>query len=356
MILNVVKIFLPAVIAFVIGVGITPLLTNFLYRHEMWKKKVGKTALDGNTATVFNELHKHKETGTPRMGGIVIWLSAAVTITGIWFISKVIPTDTNIKLDFLSRSQTWLPLTTLLIGALCGLMDDYLEVKGTGTYMSGGLPLRHRLAIVGIVGILCGSWFFFKLDVTSIGLPLIGELFLGWLIIPLFALVTVGIYSGGVIDGLDGLAGGIFAAIFSSYAAISFFQNQINLAALCLTIVGGILAFLWFNIPPARYYMTETGTMALTITLAVVAFMTDSLGGGYGVIVLPLIALPLVITSLSVIIQIMSKKFRGKKFFLIAPIHHHFEALGWQAYKVTMRFWIIGVVCAILGFVLAVIG
>lgn len=122
-------------------------------------------------------------------------------------------------------------------------------------------------------------------------------------------------------------------------------------------VVGGILAFLWFNIPPARFYMSETGTMGLTLTLAVVAFMTDSLGRGYGVLALPIIGIPLVLASASVIIQILSKKFRkGKKVFLVAPIHHHFEAKGWPSYKVTMRFWIISVVFAILGVTLAIIG
>jgi len=145
--------------------------------------------------------------------------------------------------------------------------------------------------------------------------------------------------------------------MFASYAGIAFYQDQINLATFCAVILGGILAFLWFNIPPARFYMSETGSMALTITLAVVAFMTDSLGGGHGVLVLPVIAMPLIVTSLSVIIQILSKRFRGgKKVFLVAPIHHHFEALGWPSYKVTMRFWIIGIVFAIFGLILGIMG
>jgi len=160
-----------------------------------------------------------------------------------------------------------------------------------------------------------------------------------------------------VIDGLDGLSGGIFASMFAAYMGIAFYQQQINLAAFCAVIVGGILAFLWYNIPPARFYMTETGSMGLTITLAVVAFMTDSISGGYGVLVLPIIALPLVLTSLSVVLQVLSKKFRGgKKIFLVAPLHHHFEAIGWPAYKVTMRYWILGVIFALLGTVLALIG
>ena len=250
-----------------------------------------------------------------------------------------------------------LPLFTLIAGSLVGLFDDLLEVKGSGSHIAGGLSLKKRLLIVCSIGIVVGSWFFFKLDVSTLGLPGGHELYLGWLFIPLFAVITMAIYSGGVIDGIDGLAGGIFAIIYSAYAGIAFYQQQINLAAFCLVVVGGILAFLWFNIPPARFYMSETGSMGLTITLAVVAFMTDSIGEGYGVLILPIVAMPLVITTASVIIQVLSKKFRnGKKIFLVAPIHHHFEAKGWPAYKVTMRFWIIGVVFALSGVILALIG
>ena len=163
-------------------------------------------------------------------------------------------------------------------------------------------------------------------------------------------------YLGGVIDGLDGLAGGVFAVAFSSYAGIAFSQGQIDLAAFCGAIAGGILSFLWFNIPPARFYMSETGTMALTLTLTVVAFMTDKLGGGHGLLVLPLIAFPLIATTFSDIIQLGSKKLRnGKKVFKIAPLHHHFEAIGWPAYKVTMRFWIISVICGIVGLILGLV-
>ena len=181
------------------------------------------------------------------------------------------------------------------------------------------------------------------MDVSTIWLPIVGDLFIGWLIVPLFIIVALGIYSGGVIDGIDGLSGGVFAAMFSAYAGIAFYQQQIDLSAFCAVVVGGILAFLWFNIPPARFYMSETGMMGLTIALSIVAFMTDSLGDGHGLIVLPIIALPLVITTLTNIIQVVSKKYRGKKVFLVAPIHHHFEALGWPPYKVTMRYCVLSV-------------
>jgi len=353
MITDIVKIFIPATLSFIAGIAVTPIISNFLYANQMWKKKAGKISLDGTEAKIFNELHKTRETGTPKMGGVVIWLSVIVVTIGLWMLAVVIPNEITLKLDFLSRNQTWIPLFTLIIGALVGLVDDYMDITSSRNGLSGGLSLAKRLLVVAIVAAFCALWFYFKLDVNSINIPLIGELYLGILFIPLFIMVTLALYSGGVIDGIDGLAGGIFAAIFSAYAGIAFFQNQINLAALCATIVGAILAFLWFNIPPARFYMSETGSMALTVTLAVVAFMTDNLGEGYGLIVLPIIALPLVLTTLSNIIQIASKKIRGKKVFHVAPLHHHFEALGWPAYKVTMRYWVISIVVAIVGLIVA---
>ncbi len=354
MIIDIIKVLIPSVLTFATGIAITPILTSQLYKHKAWKKKAGKTDLSGNATPLFNELHKDREVKVPRMGGIVIWLSAAITIFVLWALARIFPTDILQKIDFLSRSQTWIPLAALLIGGLMGLVDDFLEIT-TG---EGGLSLRKRLLIVAVVGLLAGSWFYFKLDISSIGLPgTLGEIPLGIFFIPLFMIVTMAIYSGGVIDGIDGLAGGIFATIFAAYGGIAFYQQQLDLAAFCALISGGTLAFLWFNIPPARYYMSETGSMGLTLTLAVVAFMTDKLGDGYGLLVLPIIALPLFATSLSNIIQVLSKKLRnGKKVFLIAPIHHHFEAKGWPAYKVTMRFWVIGVICAVLGLILALVG
>ena len=356
MILDIVKVFFPLTLAFAIGIALTPIITHFLYSRKMWKKKAGKRAPDGSETPIFNKLHEGREVGIPKMGGAIIWLSSLATILIMWLLAKLFPGDITNKLTFLSRNQTWIPLVTLLIGGIVGFIDDYLDVKGSGDYLAGGLSLKKRLAIVGGVALLVALWFYFKLGVSSVGFPFIGAFSVGWLIIPFFILVALAIYSGGVIDGVDGLAGGIFAIIFAAYTAIAFSQQQINLAAFCALLVGGILAFLWFNIPPARFYMSETGTMGLTVTLTVVAFMTDSLGGGHGVFVLPIIAMPLVFTTLSDIIQMMSKSLRRKKVFLVAPLHHHFEALGWPPYKVTMRYWVIGVVCAIVGMILALIG
>ncbi len=356
MIINIIKIFGPSTLSFLIGILITPAITHYLYKHRAWKKKAGKVGMDGEKAEIFSKLHQDKEVGTPRLGGIVIWASVLCTAGLLWLIAIFFPSPLASKLDFVSRSQTWIPLATLLLGALIGMTDDLMEINSIQGQKAGGMSLKKRLLVVTSAGLLCGLWFYNKLNVDSIGLPFGDSIYLGWVFVPLFAVVMLFIYSGGVIDGIDGLSGGVFATIFCSYAGIAFAQNQIDLAAFCAVIVGGILAFLWFNIPPARFYMSETGSMALTVTLTVVAFMTDNLGGGYGLIILPIVALPLVITSLSVIIQVFSKKFRGKKVFLVAPLHHHFEALGWPRYKITMRYWVLSIIVGIIGLCLALIG
>jgi len=350
MILNVLKVFAPSAISFTIGIAITPMLTYYLYKHRMWKKRSGKRALDGADTPIFNGLHKKREVGTPRMGGIIIWASTLATIGAIWLISILFPSDLTQKLDFLSRNQTWLPLFMLMVGSFIGLIDDWMQVRDREGYI-GGLSFWKRLFVVVLLGLAGAWWFYARLEMSSVHLPFYGDIFLGIYFIPFFVVVMLALFSSSVIDGLDGLAGGVMAAIFASFAGIAFFQNQIDLAAFCLVVLGGILAFLWFNIPPARFYMSETGILGLTTTLTVVAFLTDS------VLVLPVIALPLLITSFSVIIQLLSKRFRhGKKVFLVAPLHHHFEAIGWPPYKVVMRYWVISIVMAIIGMIIAIIG
>ena len=351
MTISVVKVFFPLAIAFFVGIAITPILTHYLYKYKMWKKKARTLGLGGGGTPIFNNLHKEKEVGTPRMGGIIIWVSVLATVTLLWIIAKLFPGEVTQKLNFLSREQTWLPLFTLVAASLVGLVDDILVIYGRGGYIAGGLSLRVRIGIVLLIGLIGGWWFFDKLDVSSIHIPFDGDLDLGILIIPLFMITMLAIFSGGVIDGIDGLAGGIMTAIFSAYAGIAFFQNQIDLAAFCAVVAGGTLAFLWFNIPPARFYMSETGMLGLTTTITVIAFLSKN------VLVLPIIALPLFLASISVILQVLSKKLRnGKKIFLVAPIHHHFEALGWPSYKVTMRFWVISIFFAVIGMIIALIG
>lgn len=353
---DIIKVFIPATASFAVGILFAPILTHYLFKHRVWKKVVSKTALDGTPAVEFERLrttvHTGTETSTPRMGGVLIWATATFVTVGLWFLARVVPVPLFEKLDFLSRSQTWIPLFTLLAGALMGFVNDMLDIHPSG---ERGVSLRMRLLFVTLVSAFIGWWFYMKLGVTAIGIPGDGTFTVGILIIPLFILVTLGLYAGGVIDGIDGLSGGVFSAAFMAYAGIAYFQNQINLAAFSATLTGAILAFLWFNVPPARFWMTETGTMGLTMTLAVIAFMTDTPGNGYGIAALPIIAFPLVVTVLSNIIQVTSKKLRDKKVFRIAPLHHHFEAIGWPAYKVTMRYWIISIICAIVGMTVALL-
>ena len=306
--------------------------------------------MGGVETPIFNSLHKEREVGTPRMGGIIIWASVLITIIIIWLISLFFPGPVTEKLNFLSQNQTWIPLFTLITASFVGLIDDLLQVKGGGGYVAGGLSLKKRIVLVLLIGLVGACWFYFKLDTSAIVVPFYGEFNLGPLFIPFFMIVMLAIFSGGVIDGIDGLSGGIMASIFAAYTGIAFAQNQIDLAAFSAAIIGGILAFLWFNIPPARFYMTETGMLGLTATLSVVAFLTKA------VVVLPIIAFPLIVTSASDIIQILSKKYRGKKVFLVAPLHHHFEAIGWPPYKVTMRFWILGIMFATVGMIISITG
>ncbi len=353
---DIIKVFIPATASFAIGIMCAPLLTHYLFKYKVWKKTAGKTALDGTPAVEFEKLrmtvHTGTETRTPRMGGILIWASVAIVTLGVWSLARFAPTPLTTKLDFLSRSQTWIPFFTLIAGGLMGFMNDLFDIQPSG---ERGLSLRTRLVFVTIVSSFVGWWFYAKLGMTAIGILGDGTLTIGALIIPLFIIISLGIYAGGVIDGIDGLSGGVFGSAFMAYAGIAYFQNQIDLAAFSATLAGAILAFLWFNIPPARFWMTETGTMGLTMTLAVIAFMTDTPGDGYGIAALPIIAFLLVITVLSNIIQVVSKRFFGKKVFRIAPLHHHFEAIGWPPYKVTMRYWIISIVLAIIGMTIALI-
>lgn len=350
MITDVIKILVPTAIAFVVGIAITPVVTNFLYKHKMWKKISVVHALGGGEATISGNLHKDEERKTPRMGGIVVWGSVIITIGILWILSFFFPSQITGKLNFLSRNQTWLPLFILIAGALCGLVDDYLVCRDAGRYKGGGLSLATRLFFVFLLGALGAWWFYEKLGMNSIHIPFWGDLYMGIFFVPLFILFTIGMYSGGIIDGIDGLSGGVFATIYFAYTIIAFASGQIDLAAYASVVVGGLLAFLWFNIPPARFFNSETGTMALTTSLVVVIFLTKA------VVPSLIIAFLLIATSASSLIQILSKKYRGKKVFIVAPLHNHLQAKGWPPYKVTMRYWVVSMILAVVGVIVALVG
>ncbi len=325
----------------------------------MWKKTArnidGEHPSDEMSAE-FKRItngHTEVELHTPRVGGMIIWASICLSALILFLIPTFFPNDVSQKLNFVSKEQTLLPFVALMIGAMLGLLNDILTIRVSKGIFAHGLPRRYMLSMIGLAGLLFAFWFFLKLGDAQIFVPFIHQnLYLGVWFVPVFFLVFMGTFSSGVIDGIDGLAGGVMAMIFASLSIISFFQNQIDIAAFCLVVSGAILSFLWFNIPPARFWMGETGMLGLLFALVVVSFLTDT------VLILPIIAFPLVITALSSAIQILGKKWFGPvrgKVFRVAPLHHHFEAIGWSREKITMRYWIISTMFAVVGVLVALI-
>jgi phospho-N-acetylmuramoyl-pentapeptide-transferase len=353
---NVIRLLILSALSAIISFILAPFLIKFLNKIQFWKKSARTKTITNEEATVFHSLHKEREVSVPRGGGVLIWLSVLIIIF-LFFILSFLPNPWWLKnVNFLSRNETWLPLFTLVVASIVGLVDDGLTVFGKGKYVGGGISFKRRLAIVVLIGLIGGWWFYFKLGWNTIHIPLIYnfpegiDLFIGAWYIPLFILVMLACWAGGVVDGLDGLSGGIFSSIFGAFSIIAFTQGKVDLATFCAIIGGSLFAFLWFNIPPAKFYMGETGILGLTSTLAVISFLTDS------VFVLPVIAGVLIIEVGSIILQLFSKKYFHKKIWHCTPIHHHFEAKGWPAYKVTMRFWIVGIVFAVLGVAIRLLG
>lgn len=344
LVIKVGRVIVVATITFLVAFGMTPILTHFLYKYRF-----GKNIRSTGETPIYSQLHA-KKAGTPVGGGIVVW--GAVTLMAIlfWLIDLIWPTWVTDQLNFLSRAQTLLPLGALIGSAVVGLIDDYLNVKQIGP-SGGGLNMRHRLLLYTMVAAIGAWWFYSKLNWSVLHVPYFGDYEIGVWYIPLFLFVIVATaFSVNESDGLDGLAGGILLFCYGAYAALAFAMDRIELAIFCAAIGGGLLAFLWFNVHPARFFMGDTGAMSLGTTLGIIAMLTNS------ALVLPIIAFPLVIESGSVIVQVLSKKFRRKKIFLSAPIHHHFEAIGWPETKVTMRFWIIAAVSAAIGLLVGLLG
>jgi len=339
---EIIKIFTLTTISFMVAFAWTPLLSHFLFKYRLGK------SIRSEGAPIFAKLHKHKE-GTPTMGGILIWMTVLAVTFFFSYAGTIDGAPTWLRqFNFLTREQTLLPLGVLVASALVGLLDDWFNISNQGGGKGGGLTVGHRLIIFTMIAAVGAWWFFFKLGWDVIHIPFVGTFGIGWWYIPFFIFVIVATaFSVNTVDGLDGLAGGIVLSSFASVGAIAFLQQNYNLVALCGVIVGALLAFLWFNIPPARFFMGDTGSMSLGVTLGVVALLA------HAEFLLPIIGLLLVIESCSVIAQIFSKKVLGKKILLSAPLHHHLEAIGWQESKVVMRFWVISGVTSVLGLILA---
>lgn len=350
--INALKIFLPAVTAFTIGIFITPLATHYFYKYKMWKKVSREKNIINDENNKFAKIHDvASEVSTPRVGGMIIWISVILTVAAVLIADYFLGNELTQKLNFISRNQTLLPFISLIVASIIGLADDFLQIFGVGKWSKDPMVLRYlKITVILLLGLIIGLWFYVKLGVSSLYIPWVGYISLGYLFIPFFMLVMLSLWSTSIIDGIDGLSGGVLGTIFMAYTLIAYFNNQLDIATFCGVVTGAILAFLWFNIPPARFYMGETGMIGLTVTISVIAFLTDT------VLLLPIIAFPLVITSLSAFIQILSVKLRhGKRVFLIAPLHHHFEAKGWPKYKVTMRYWIISIITSVIGVIVSII-
>ena len=338
------KIFALTSLAFIFALAVTPLFTRFLY-----KNKLGKQIRDDGTTPLFTEMHKHKA-GTPTMGGILVWGTLVILIFVFWFFDRVSHIDIFNDFDFYSRKETLLPLGALIGASMVGLVDDWLDINHRG-HNGRGLRFRFKLVLYSIVAAIGAWWFYFKLGFNTVSVPFAGVWHLGWLFIPVFILVVIATsFSVNQTDGLDGLAGGSLMIAFFAFGLISFLQGKHDLAAFIGVICGALLAFLWFNVFPARFIMGDTGSMGLGVLLAVVAFLTNS------VLLLPIVGFVFLLEAVSTIIQLFSKKFFKKKVFLSAPLHHHFEALGWPEAKVTMRFWIVAAVTSIMGVVIYFVG
>ncbi|MDD4531286.1 MAG: hypothetical protein PHH21_01095 [Candidatus Pacebacteria bacterium] len=346
---NAIKIMSLGFLCALISFFVAGFLIKFLYKIEFWKKKPREKTIDGKEAEVFLAFHKEKEVNTPRGGGIIIWSSVLILLIILMILGSFSDIWWLDRLNFLSREETWIPLFALITASLIGLIDDISVVYGTGKYIGGGLKFKTRLLLVVAMGLIGGAWLYYKLGWDSIHIPLLlnfphgFDWHLGLWFILLYIIVSLASWASGVVDGLDGLAGGVYGAIFGAFAVIAFSQGMIDLSGFCMAILGALFSFLWFNIPPAKFYMGETGILGLAMTMTAIAFLTDS------VAVLPVICGVLVIETGSVIIQLLSKKYRGKKIWLSTPIHHHLEAIGWKPYQITMRLWLLSIVFAVIG-------
>jgi phospho-N-acetylmuramoyl-pentapeptide-transferase len=338
MILEAVRVLILLLLSFFIALTITPIVLKLLVKLNF--RKLIRTS---ENTPLFSSMHRKKE-GTPTMGGVIIWGTVIAIALIFWFLD-VFFDGFFTYLNFVDRAETYLPLAALGIAALIGLVDDFIGIRGVGP-KDKGLSMSHRLIMYVFLSVL-GAWWFYSpniLDWHILHVPLYGNFDIGIWYIPIFMFIIIAsAFSSNETDGLDGLFGGISLFAFSALGVIAFALQRFDLAAMSGAVIGALLAFLWFNIYPAKFFMGDTGSMALGISIGVIAMLTNT------ALLLPFFLFIPVLESLSVIIQTISKKVFKRKVFLSTPIHHHFEALGWPESQVTMRFWIVSVVFVGLG-------
>lgn len=279
--------------------------------------------------------------GTPTMGGMLF-------ILPVLLITLLFNAASLLGLTMLGRS-IFLPMGTLIVFGLLGSVDDWKKLRGKRSD-ERGMRARTKFLIQVILGIIIAIGLQYVLQAPQLYLPWMNlEYTLGIWYVPIATFLIVG-FSNAVnfTDGLDGLAGLIAATCFATYGLIALLQGQLFLARFCFTLVGALFGFLWFNVHPAQLIMGDIGSLPLGATLAVVALMTGQW------ILLPIIAVIPLSEMVSVILQVgYFKLTHGKRLFKMAPLHHHFELLGWSETQVVQRFWLIELLAAIIGAAIA---
>ena len=326
--------------AFVLGLAMLSFVMTVIWGTPLLR--VLRHFRIGKLIRVDEPGHHNVKMGTPTMGG-VLFILPVLLLTGL------LNAATLIGFSVIGRSVL-VPLIVLVGYSVLGALDDWEGIRGKRR----GEGMRARTKFLAQVVLAMGTAFVLKylLDVPEMRLPGIqGDIELGLWYIPIAAFVIVSESNAiNFTDGLDGLAGLISATAFAAFGGIALMQDQTYLARFCFTIVGAIFGFLWFNVHPAELFMGDTGSLSLGATLAVVALMT-----GQWPLLIVIAIIPLS-EALSVVTQVIYFKLtKGKRFFKMAPIHLHFELLGWSETQVVQRFWLIGLLAAMVGMGLALV-
>jgi len=317
--------------SYALTVGTITFLTTVIWGGPLIQllrqKRIGKQIrVEGPSSHIV-------KSGTPTMGGLLIIIPVVVI---------------TVVANLQGRYSILLPLGVLVSCAAVGGADDMLNLVGGD---SRGLSVRTKFALLSIIGLAAG-WILYRfLGLDTLYFPRLGELKVGVLFALIAALaVASSAHAVNLTDGLDGLAGGTAAVAFACYGIIAYLQHQAYLVTFCFTMVGAILAFLWYNAHPAQVFMGDVGSLTLGATLAVVALMTGH------ILLLPIIGAIFVVEALSVIAQVAYFKLtHGRRLFKMAPLHHHFELLGWSETQITQRFWLISMLAGMVGIALALI-
>ena len=282
------------------------------------------------------------KTGTPTMGGIMVVI-AVVLITLVF--------------NTLGRLSMLLPAAVLIACATLGGIDDWMNLVRTGgSGMTARTKMLGLVAVAAVAALVLFLPYPYGLGLHHIYLPFVGRYDIGLLYVPVAILVIVGSANAvNFTDGLDTLAAGTAAIAFLSYGIIAFRQGQLGVVTFCLTMVGALMGFLWFNAHPAQVFMGDTGSLAIGAALATAAFMTGQW------LLLPVVGLVFIAEAASVIIQVAWFKWtkrrtgEGRRIFKMTPLHHHFEELGWSETQVTMRFWMVGMMVGLIGVAMALV-